>query len=427
MTGVDAQLELEILKAERLRASALAIIGAVLGTGSVVANVLFGEFFESIFAGNAVWIMSAAVLGTLVLYQLAARAGFGWLLARERPLPMLARYGHALVETSFVTVALVLLAGYVHPAFSLTAPPVLLYFVFIALSALRLDPWLCMFTGLVAGIGYLFAVMLAFANAPPLELSPVLAAFPPFMGRAVLMVLTGIATGVVAHQIRKRMALSLQLVEERNEVVSKFGQHVSPQVVDKILAEKKELHSESRSVCVMFLDIRNFTTFCEGKTPEEVVSHLNHLFGFMVEIVDAHSGIINKFLGDGFMAFFGAPLSDGRDCDNALAASRAILTRMEQERHEGTIGTTRVGIGLHVGDVMTGTVGSRRRKEYTVIGDAVNLAARIEGLNKQHASELLISEAVRASLENPDAVAMEDVGAVQVKGRAEPVHVFKVA
>jgi adenylate cyclase len=157
-----------------------------------------------------------------------------------------------------------------------------------------------------------------------------------------------------------------------------------------------------------------------------VVQYLESLFEFMIEIVNRHNGIINKFLGDGFMAVFGAPLSDGRDATNAVEAAREILARVNEETERGAILPTRVGIGLHAGEAVTGSIGSALRREYTVIGDVVNLAARIEKLNKEFGSQLLMSEMVWEELHDggPDAV---PIGNVQVRGREEPIQIYQIA
>jgi adenylate cyclase len=176
----------------------------------------------------------------------------------------------------------------------------------------------------------------------------------------------------------------------------------------------------------MFLDIRNFTSFAEKRSPEEVVRYLESLFEFMIEIVNRHHGVINKFLGDGFMAVFGAPLSEGGDCLNGVAAAREILTRVEEEVASGKVLPTTVGIGLHAGEAVTGSIGSSLRKEYTVIGDVVNLASRIEKLNKQFQSRLLISENVWQSLENNPAEAIP-MGNVRVQGREEGIGIYQLA
>lgn len=188
---------------------------------------------------------------------------------------------------------------------------------------------------------------------------------------------------------------------------------------------KPDLRSERRSVCVMFLDIRNFTTFAERRTPEEVVTYLESLFEFMIEIVNRHHGIVNKFLGDGFMAVFGAPLSEGSDCVNAVRAATEILTRVDEEVALGNVLPTTVGIGLHAGEAVTGSIGSSLRREYTVIGDVVNLAARIEKLNKKFGSQLLVSDDVWQTLsEVPSATPISDV---HVKGREGVIQVYQIA
>jgi adenylate cyclase len=220
---------------------------------------------------------------------------------------------------------------------------------------------------------------------------------------------------------------SFRLAEERNEVVNTFGQHVSPAVVDKLLERGAGLRSEKRNVCVMFLDIRNFTAFAEHRHPEEVVEYLESLFDFMIEIVNRHHGIINKFLGDGFMAVFGAPLSEGRDCANAVEAALEILARVDEEVAVGRVLPTRVGIGLHAGEAVTGSIGSKLRQEYTVIGDVVNLAARIEQLNKQIGSQLLVSEVVWEEAGREGLVTgATPMGHVPVKGREAPTRIYKV-
>src|SRR5262245_59828710 len=126
------------------------------------------------------------------------------------------------------------------------------------------------------------------------------------------------------------------------------------------------------------------------------------------------------------MAVFGAPISDGHDCANALEAAKEILERLNRETEAGSILPTKVGIGLHAGEAVTGSIGSALRREYTVIGDVVNLAARIEKLNKEFGSQLLISEIVWRSLDDHFAPA-RPMGHVQVRGRQEPIQVYQVA
>jgi adenylate cyclase len=238
--------------------------------------------------------------------------------------------------------------------------------------------------------------------------------------------LVGLVTGLVSNQIKKRMKRTQKALFEKNRIINIFGQHVSPAVVNKLLDQKGELGSEIRFVCMMFLDIRNFTKFAESRDPGDVVNYLNTLFDFMIDIINANNGIINKFLGDGFMAVFGAPVSDGNDCRNAVRAALGIISRLGEEIEAGRIPDTGVGIGIHAGQALTGHVGSSQRKEYTIIGDVVNLASRIEQLNKTYGSRILVSREVWSAIENGEFRA-EDLGAVDIRGHSGAVQIYKLA
>jgi len=197
-------------------------------------------------------------------------------------------------------------------------------------------------------------------------------------------------------------------------------------VVERLLSQDVELGGEVRHVCVMFLDIEGFTTYSESRKPEEVVTYLNSLFAFTIDSVNRHHGIVNKFLGDGFMAVFGAPISDPSDCRNAVAAAREMVETVKRMSASGEIVPTRIRIGLHAGEAVTGNVGSTARKEYTIIGDVVNLASRLEQLNKQFGSQILVSETVAERLNGPLDGATPH-GAIQVKGREQPVQVYEIS
>ena len=176
----------------------------------------------------------------------------------------------------------------------------------------------------------------------------------------------------------------------------------------------------------MFMDIRDFTPLVEHKTPEEIVAFQNAVFGAAVEVVNRHRGIINQFLGDGFMASFGAPLATGDECRDALAAARELVARVGELSASGRIPATRIGIGLHAGEAVTGNVGSALRKQYSITGNVVILASRIEQLNKEHGSQILASgEVLEAGGEQArGAVAL---GPVRLKGRNEPIEIYRLA
>ena len=174
----------------------------------------------------------------------------------------------------------------------------------------------------------------------------------------------------------------------------------------------------------MFVDFRSFTAGASTRSPQEVVERLDGAFAVLVDILDRHGGIVNKFLGDGFLALFGAPFEAPDAAHRAVAAAREMLEANERA-NKATSWPLRIGIGIHFGEVVAGNIGSPRRKEYTVIGDTVNFAARLEALNKEFNSQFLISAAVHDALgeEGRDAVSL---GEVPVRGYDRPMTVWQL-
>lgn len=409
------ELYREIRKSEILRTEILMGLFAAL---LVVFNAVFT--FGSPTPGSiaSLRILVTSVITVAFLFEFQVRRMIRRHLEEDRPPPAVIRYAGAVVEITLVSLAIWMLTHFElsSPIVSLLMPPSFLYFIFIILSTLRLDFKLSAFTGFVCAAQY-FSLYLMFRPEDPLPKG-----FEPIgnsahhISKSVLLFFGGVCAGLVARRIRVGAANILR-------VRGIFGQHVSPAVVDMLLTQKAELASETKHVCVMFVDIRDFTTFSERHSPERVVDYLNTLFASLIDSVNRNNGIVNKFLGDGFMAVFGAPLTDGKDARNALAAAREILAEVERLNAEGSIPPTRVGIGVHAGRVVTGNVGSATRKEYTVIGDTVNVASRIEALNKQFGSCLLVSEDVLIAAGE---TGTDSKGPMQMKGRTAAIEVFQL-
>ena len=175
----------------------------------------------------------------------------------------------------------------------------------------------------------------------------------------------------------------------------------------------------------MFLDIRQFTPFVEKHQPEEVVAYLNTLFGFMIRIIESHHGVINQFLGDGFMATFGAPVSINNPNQHAVDASQEIIYKLNKEHAKGSIPKTKIGIGLHYDEAVTGNIGSSLRKQYSITGKVVIMASRIEQLNKKYNTSLLISEEVYNHINKETKNTFSEIGTSSIKGSKNPVSLYK--
>src|ERR1700741_1272735 len=416
----EQEFAIESLKSDRLRVTIL--IGAIVSLVLILFLLafIFPKEFEITFHGNFRRFLVAVclVFGANVSYLVGEQIVIDRLIRKQRRPSAALKYVSAFVETSIPTAGMIIGSFFLGPIYTLFTPAAFVYGLFISLSALRLNVRLCIFTGAVAGVEYSLLAVYFIQKTAGTPLEPILVGLPHHLFKGFLLFLTGVVTGLVTAQIRKRILSSFTVVEERNRISRTFGEYVSPEVMGKLMDLKPDLRSENKNVCVMFLDIRNFTGFAEKRSPEEVVEYLESLFESMIEIVNRHHGIINKFLGDGFMAVFGAPLSDGKDCANALKAAQEILARVQQEVEAGSILPTTVGIGLHAGSAVTGSIGSALRREYTVIGDVVNLAARIEKLNKRFDSQLLISEIVWQAVSTDGGKAVP-MGQVEVRGREQ--------
>ena len=217
-----------------------------------------------------------------------------------------------------------------------------------------------------------------------------------------------------------------QLETAEKRIVRLLSQQVSGDIANELLANHGNELGERRFVCIMFLDIRGFSAMAETMSPEELIIYQNSIFGLMIDTIQQHHGIINQLLGDGFMATFGAPVSHGNDCQNAFNAAKEVLQILRQKIDAGAIPPTRVGIGLHAGYVVTGNVGSEKRKQYSITGNTVIIASRVEQLNKEYKSQFIITEDVYNQLDKPlklDQPFLE----VTVKGRTQPVKVLKIA
>jgi adenylate cyclase len=209
-------------------------------------------------------------------------------------------------------------------------------------------------------------------------------------------------------------------VAEQRKIQSRLERYASPAVVARVIQTTSTagMIAEQRVVTVLFADLVGFTSMSETRTPTEVAELLNGVFDRLTDAVFEHEGTLDKYMGDGMMAFFGAPSPDPQ---HALKAARAAwdmqlaLTAINQE--QGLQPPVRMRVGLNTGSVIVGDIGSRKRRDYTVVGDTVNVASRLEGVAKP--GQVVIGEATREAI--GDAFELELLEPVQVKGRTEPV------
>ena len=408
----------------------MATLAGLLGVLLVFYGIGYALFRKDYpllrFLTPAAFFYIIAVIALLLCYELAIRYLIGRWLRRGRGVPGALRYLNAFVETSVPSILILLVSREINPVYVLQSPLGLLYAVFIVLSTLRLDFRLSAFTGLVAAAEYV-ALSFAYIGGDGGGAAGTPFGAPPYyLAKGAMLLLAGLAAGFVAQQLQRRVGNAYRTLQERQRVLSAFGEQVSPAIVEHLLKAGPEIASTRSFVCVMFMDIRNFTTLVENKPPEAIVAFQNVVFAAAIDIVNRNHGIINQFLGDGFMATFGAPLATGRDCGNALVAARELLAGIRALAEAGRIPPITIGVGLHAGEAVCGNVGSALRKQYSITGNVVILASRIEQLNKDYGSQILVSGEVLAAA-GEQARRPEPLGAVQVKGRAESIEIYRLA
>ncbi|MDQ7779993.1 MAG: adenylate/guanylate cyclase domain-containing protein [Planctomycetota bacterium] len=208
-----------------------------------------------------------------------------------------------------------------------------------------------------------------------------------------------------------------------------FGMYVAPEFVEELVLDSDKLRpdvGQRVELSVMFSDVRGFTTLSETLKPGEVVSLLNEYLAVMVEIIWRRGGTVDKFIGDGIMAFFGAPRHDEKHAATAVVAAcemQQALSRLQAKWKQEGKPLLKIGVGVHTGEMVVGNIGCEQKISYTVIGDNVNLTSRLEGLTKQYGAGIIVSGSTRAGLD--DRFVVRELDLVRVKGKKIPVAIYE--
>jgi adenylate cyclase len=418
----------------QLEASIRAESNRALASGSLYAAILGGVSFVPIAA--VAWGDHGFIPATF--FPLAS-AGLAWIIhvlaKRER---MHSRVGLAMFVlgafTPLMSLGLHAVVSEFGAATFFFGPLTYSWLVIIGVSAFLFDVKLSRFIGVLSAVLFMAGYLLA---KPYLESLPEASLNATFreglrspgvqVVKAMLMVGMGFIAGGLATSARALIQKVRDEEREKSSISALFGQYVSPEVKEKLIREKTGIIGERKTVAVLFSDLRGFTTFSENAQPSEVVVRLNQYFDRMVYAVTSNGGTVDKFIGDAVMAVFGGLIPLKNPAESALDAAlamRAELVKLNVEWASKGLGPLDNGIGVHFGDVLQGPIGSSERKEFTVIGDVVNTASRLESATKEMHSPVLISDALAAALPAERRSRLTTLGEVKLKGKELPVTVF---
>ncbi|MFA6507889.1 MAG: adenylate/guanylate cyclase domain-containing protein [Treponemataceae bacterium] len=323
----------------------------------------------------------------------------------EKPTPFGLMYG---IEIHTNALNTILMSNFLHTApFWLNAIILIVLVLAISFLTARFSTLWAFLTIIVSVIVLFFALTFTFENN-----SLILDFTKPAIG----MVLSFIA--IVSYRA---------MTEERDKkmIRATFGKYVSPKVVDQILEQPPELGGVDKELTVLFSDIRGFTTLSENMTPQELVNHLNLYLTAMTDLILEYGGTLDKYVGDEIMCFWGAPLPLQ---DHAILACKCAIRQMQKlhELNEGWPESKRIniGIGLNSGIMTVGNMGSPGRMNYTLMGDNVNLGARLEGTNKQYGTNIIISEFTYGLVK--DYFLVRELDNIRVKGKNKPVLIYEL-
>lgn len=415
--------EIEITKSEYKR-TRLMIGTFVIGLVIILSNFFFIDKDVSDFYGGIsnyffiiFWILLLIGYELIVLGLIKRAQLYG------RPVSNKFKFVSSLIEISFPSLLIYYMVDVKDMVLFIDSPVMLMYFLFIIFSTLHLDFKLSAITGVLSGLQFGLIVYYGYNyKIVPPELMINLPENSLYM-RALLLIIAGGAAGFVAEEVKKRVKASFELQRSKNEMEVLFGQQVSREVLKALVEDRDTL--KKTEATVMALDIRNFSSFAERSSPDEIMEFQNKIFGPLLQIINQHQGVVNQILGDGIMATFGSPVENVLHADMAFLAALNIVDKVKELCAAGIIPETKVGIGLHSGKVITGNIGNEQRKQYSISGTAVIIAFRVEQLNKDFGSELLITEEVKNRIE-PGKEKIMFIGSSSLKGLDSMVNIYRV-
>ncbi|MFK7863267.1 MAG: adenylate/guanylate cyclase domain-containing protein [Pseudohongiellaceae bacterium] len=363
------------------------------------------------------YLVFLTVPGFLLLY----------LYMQIRPYHPAVAYLNSILQLSVVSGAIYFDTQAYGAQYALSSMPPIAYGLVIIVTAFRLRPMMGLFAGGLAASQFLF--IYAFISRAASDMTPQILEQIPSLDwevtimKAIVLIGIGSASSFSAFSLRRELHNFIASAQQEMRLHQGLGRYVSSDIADAIReSDSQVLATRKVEVTVMFGDIRNFTEFSNTRSPEEVARTLNNFFDKTEAAISAHGGVLNKFMGDGFLAIFGLFDTEANSRTSAVNAAFEILESTNETLLEKGLGA---GMALNHGAVIAGEIGAKGRCEYTVIGNTVNISARLEGLNSQFQTKLLVTSEFYKALP-VDMVETNFHGKHTIRGIAEPIELIEL-
>lgn len=337
------------------------------------------------------------------------------------------QYISAFIEISIPAAILLSLSnGYVHPSKSIQLPIVYTYFIFITLSILSLNYKLTLFIGIVASVQYLMVSNYLIHLDNHLDQGNIDTEKLLVFTKTALISLCTIAATFTTIYLKRKIKHSLVAYEKEFRLTKIIKQQLSPDIAEKVIATKNENPFAKGTYSIMFIDIRNFTSKIENKSFEEYTRYQNDFFSIIIESLQPYNATIHQFLGDGCMISFHDTKKGENSSVVSVKAAQTILYKLNEATLQGKLEKTTIGIGIHTGEAVLENLGNNTRKQFSLSGKSVIIAARIEHLNKELKTSFLISEKVYENILEKKSHNFRYLGKFQLKGIMDSMGIYSL-
>lgn len=418
------EFDRELAKSEYQRA--LMLVG-VFFVATVVMSLNFLLLDNSVvkfYGGSSIYFFTIAYILAFMVYEL----GVIWFIKKRigegKRISTRFKVFQTTIEITYMSLLILYIIDIKQIYLFIDSPIQFIYFLFIILSILHLDYRITLLNGILSAVQFGLIVFYVYHLAGiPVRYLPSLPENAYYV-RCIIFVLTSGVAAFVANEVKRRVKSSLDFKLQKSRIETHLGQQVSRDILTTLTKDGgKPMKAHAT---VLALDIRGFSQFSEGLSLDEIQDFQNKFFGPVLDIIHQHRGVVNQILGDGIMATFGAPSPNPLHADMAFQSALKILEKVSQLCRQGVIPETRIGMGIHSGEVITGNIGNENRKQYSISGKAVIVAFRLEQLNKDYNTQLLISEEVRRNVVRGN-VTITSLGKVRLKGLETQIEIHNVA